>query len=361
MNLARRRLAVCLSTLLTLLAGVVTAGVVSAGPAAAADTTAPRVVGVSFSASSVAVRGLAVARVNVDVHLTDESGVVPTRANESDYPIIHLSRVAGGAWLDTPRLSLVSGTATDGVWRAAVNVPSTWNGRWQVTLVAAYDAESNYLEVDPRTQGIAPDLTVTGTHRPAMSFGLVPQLVVGNGPVTMKGRAYFLDTGAGIANLPLASGADNSCAEGVPVNDLRTDARGYYTKTFPSGAPILFCVRLLGPAAPGHGPTIITYRSGAVRLQYVITAAPARTPVPVGTNVAVNGQLAPPAGEPVGLQRLVGGAWRTVSTAYVRTSGRFTLVATPPTRGNHRYRAYKAAGTAQYIGDVTPVFLIGAY
>jgi hypothetical protein len=255
----------------------------------------------------------------------------------------------------------VSGTATDGIWRAEVNVPSTWNGRWQVTLVAAYDTEFNRLEVDPRTQGIAPALTVTGTHQPAMSFGLVPPLVVGNGSVAMKGRAYFLDTGASIPYLPLASGVDNTCAEGVPVNDIRTDARGYYAKTFPSAAPILFCVRLLGPAAPGRGPTIIAYRAGAVRVQYVITAAPERTPVPVGTNVAVNGRVAPlAAGELVGLQRLIGGAWRTVNTAHVRTSGRFTLVATPPTRGNHRYRAYKA-GTGQYIGDVTPVFVIGAY
>jgi hypothetical protein len=62
------------------------------------------------------------------------------------------------------------------------------------------------------------------------------------------------------------------------------------------------------------------------------------------------------------LQRLVSGTWRTVNVATVRYSGRYTLIATPPTRGNHRYRTYKVGytdGRHHYIGAVSRTVLVG--
>jgi hypothetical protein len=87
---------------------------------------------------------------------------------------------------------------------------------------------------------------------------------------------------------------------------------------------------------------------------YAIAAAMARSPVPLGTAVQVNGTSSPVSGPLVYLQRLVGGAWLTESFADVRASGRFTLIAQPPARGNNRYRVLRGAST-------TPTLLLGVF
>jgi hypothetical protein len=83
-----------------------------------------------------------------------------------------------------------------------------------------------------------------------------------------------------------------------------------------------------------------------VVVQPALSAAPAKSSVRHGTNVDVGGR-AVAVGVPywplrprtrVGLQRLVGRHWRTVSEGTIRQNGRFTLVATPP-RGRNLYRA----------------------
>jgi 5-hydroxyisourate hydrolase-like protein (transthyretin family) len=52
----------------------------------------------------------------------------------------------------------------------------------------------------------------------------------------------------------------------------------------------------------------------------------------------------------VGLQRLVGRHWRTVSEGTIRRNGRFTLVATPP-KGRNLYRV--AFPTQQTFASAT--------
>ena len=52
----------------------------------------------------------------------------------------------------------------------------------------------------------------------------------------------------------------------------------------------------------------------------------------------------------MGLQRLVGKHWRTVSEGAIRPNGRFTLVATPP-KGRNLYRV--GMPTQQTFGSAT--------
>ena len=63
---------------------------------------------------------------------------------------------------------------------------------------------------------------------------------------------------------------------------------------------------------------------------------------PVGTVVPVNGSVYRVTSScPVHLQRLYGASqWRTVSSAKLRSSGRFTVNAQPSYRGLIPYRAY---------------------
>ncbi|MET7277839.1 hypothetical protein ABZS29_06370 [Kribbella sp. NPDC005582] len=71
-----------------------------------------------------------------------------------------------------------------------------------------------------------------------------------------------------------------------------------------------------------------------------MSATPAKTSAQVGTNVAVNGSVTgAPARCATHLQRLYGATqWRTVNSAKVRESVRFTLTATPSYKGRIPYR-----------------------
>jgi phospholipase C len=73
-----------------------------------------------------------------------------------------------------------------------------------------------------------------------------------------------------------------------------------------------------------------------------VSAVPARTVVPVGTVVAVNGTIThAPSPCPVVLQRLTGATqWREVNVSYVRVSGRYTLLAQPSVAGPNIYRTF---------------------
>jgi hypothetical protein len=155
------------------LLGVVLVLTGAATPAAAAappDSAPPTLVDIEFTPDAVAVAGLALVPVTVNVHLTDESGVQAVHSStDGSFPFILVNRVSGGSRLtEVATLSLTSGTIQDGVWSASVQVPSTWNGQWQVTTVVAVDTVSNKLEIDPRTTPIEAALAVTGTHQPAL-------------------------------------------------------------------------------------------------------------------------------------------------------------------------------------------------
>jgi hypothetical protein len=358
MSLAHRSPAVLLLTLSALFCGVLTAP-----PAAAADTDPPRITSVTFSPSSVRVSGLDTVPVTVTVHLTDETGVYGGTAGASTYPELQVSPVSGKPFPFPTHLTLTSGTVRDGDWSVPLTVPSTWNGDWQVTVLGAYDTEFNLLAVDPRTQGFTSTLRVAGTHIPALSFGFSPNPVLGNGAFDMKGRAYFTDTGAPISGHGLSTGVDNICVESVPVNDIVTNADGYYGRRFTNALLGLYCVRLLTPAPPGRDPGFAVIRNGSPTVQYLVSAAAERTPIPLGTSVAINGNVLPnAAGKSVRLERLTAGQWRQVNTGPVRASGRYTVLATPPTAGNHRYRVHLPGGpgVATFLPGFSPTVLVGA-
>jgi hypothetical protein len=119
------------------------------------------------------------------------------------------------------------------------------------------------------------------------------------------------------------------------------------------------------------GGTPAICRWDAPDVKFVVGATAARTPVCTGQSVAITGNVLPAPeydsrysyDRRIFLQRLVSGEWRTVGTSRVRQSGRYTLTATPPTVGNHRYRVYKIGSRVfswQYIGAISRTVLVGA-
>jgi hypothetical protein len=263
---SRRRGAAVRATVGVALAGALAAtGTLPAraGPAAvsdaaaAADTSPPRVEDIRFSRASVRVSGLNVVPVTVSVHLTDATGVREIPHAMTPSPELTLTPVPGFQSKLRPVLSRTSGTVTDGVWSATIHVPSTWNGTVRVTSVGAEDRAGNLLS-EQLTGAQSPALRVRGTHRPALTFHY--SLLAGGG-FRIHGRAFFTDTRRPIARRPLATSHDSGCDfDGGAVNNIVTDARGYYEmRRDADESGTAGCVALIGRAAPGQRPTLLTY------------------------------------------------------------------------------------------------------
>jgi hypothetical protein len=156
---------------------------------------------------------------------------------------------------------------------------------------------------------------------------------------------------------------DNSCAESLVSRATgRTDSRGLYRETLPAGHlyDVVYCVWTPAENAPGQPYTQIGGDAAHVNYQYTysVTAAPAATSAPAGTNVEVNGKIDPPSQrKTVHLQRLYSTGWRTVNSGETRPSARFTILATPPGVGLWSYRIY-VPGEPGITGNVSKTFTI---
>jgi hypothetical protein len=330
-----------------LLAGAVIAATVLTTASATATAQAPPVVAaVSVSPGAVAISGLDTTPVTVSVSLTGNTYGDPTR--------VYLERTTTTSWdgsapnLLTGALRRTSGTASAGGYQGAVSVPSSAHGVWRV---GALEFGLNST-VDPRDSGL-PDATldVTGTHRPRIRLTISPQpLPYPRHDLTMTARLTYDDTGRPIAGRWVFFGGDSFCAEDyVPVFKARTNARGvaFWHTTIPGTK--LLCAWMPLPVSPAPSHLFAYTLTGRFPVAGTsLNATPSRTVVHRRTKTAVNGKAlaigspspvdARTRGVQVVLQRLVGRHWRNVSETKVRSSGRFTLYASPPP-GRNYYRA----------------------
>lgn len=293
----------------------------TASPAsAAADTAPPVLADVTISPDTVQVAGVDLVPVTVRVRMTDESGVIESgEMGGGTLPALTLQRVSGsGQSLEGAALKLSSGTAQDGVWSATIHVPSTWDGRWEVSQIRADDAAGNQLSIDPREAGKVAAVDVTGTHQPAVTMQFTPDPLVGDGPLTVQGRFYFKDTDKGIPNQPIFFGADNICVEYGAEPNGTTRADGTFSKTYPKGDAFLRCVGILRPASSAFQPAFIVVTSGHPRVKPAVTATASRTSVTAGTKVTISGTVMPyGVSTTVQVQQLRNSSWRTLGSAQV--------------------------------------------
>jgi hypothetical protein len=333
------------------LAAAVTA---SASPAAAADTSPPQLVDVQLSTDVTTVSGFARTTVQLRLHLTDDTGITKVSGSANgmpDYPFVVLTRTTAGhgqvARLASSEFSLTSGTAQDGWWSTPLRLTAGYDGTWTVTEVGAIDG-ANTMDVDPRRQGIMRTLRVIGEHVPHLSIRQTPDPVLGgSADITYYGHVTDLDTGS-----PLRAtehmGFESECTD-FPYGGSRSvtpAGDGSWRLAFDHWAPNFGCasiynfLRVADPDSPGATMTVqvfYAYFFVAPHYRWPVSASLAATSIRSGESTTVYGSTGA-VGETVQLQRFVSNSWRTVGSAPVRRSGRFSLVANPPSRGNHRYR-----------------------
>ena len=330
------------------------AGVGAAVPAAAADTTPPQLVDVQLSSSAVTLTGFAYRAIQLRLHLTDDTGVIAESGSGSglpSYPFAKLTKTTAGHGqvyaLASADFALTSGTAKDGWWTATVRVTSGYDGTWTVTEVGATDG-TNLLDVDPRTQGITRTLQVTGKDIPHVSMRQTPDPVLGtNGGIAFYGHVTNVDTGAPL-RASVHMGFESVCTD-TPFagsESVTSASDGSWRLAFDHWMPNFGCasifniVHIADPTNPGASQSVPVFYVAfffAPHYRWPVGAALAATSIRLGQSTTVNGSTGA-VGETVRLQRLVSNSWRTVGSATVRRSGRFTLIAQPPSRGNHRYR-----------------------
>lgn len=180
-------------------------------------------------------------------------------------------------------------------------------------------------------------VTVLGLAAPAQA---APVVRLWNPGFFFPGDFVMQGVTVSAPGVPVAIGYGDECATGSGSYAVgHTDERGDFRMTFPAGRDYTgeFCAWVTDgdPAARVRG--FIGY-------YYVLRAAPARSLVPAGTDVAVAGVLQPfQAGKEVLLQRLYPDRqWRTVNRGVTDRAAGFTILATPPVHGAHRYRVVAA-------------------
>ncbi|TDD57523.1 hypothetical protein E1263_23315 [Kribbella antibiotica] len=301
-------------------------------PTAQAADPQLKIESIVLSRPSVAVSSLNTVPVTITMKAT---------AKPSEYETYHVNfeRVAGSGPKDdlySMPLKLIAGSQTDGTWQGVVNVPSTVNGTIKATRVLAggYFLGCSQCSDEYPVAVDGPPLVVNGVHVPKVTVTSTPKVVPFDSPFSLKWTITDSQTGKPYGTrLKVMLREDNQCVEGDFTTWTLTDTAGSITKKYPAGSYVI-CGMVPGEPAPilnvGVGPN----RPG------IVSATPTRTSAPVGTVVPVNGTVRSGYKCPVNLQRLYGAtAWRTVGTATVRQSSRFTVNAQPAYKGKIPYRA----------------------
>jgi hypothetical protein len=342
-----------------LLAVPVVGLLLGAMPTAAQAAPNPKlhVTSVTLSRANVVVSGTN----TVPVTVTVKGGYDSADPGDKDVTFYVTLERAGGTgplhYLFSTDLPRTAGTVQDGTWSGPVNVPSTANGTFKVTSVFAGTFGGNPGDTtDPTPYANGPSIAVKGNDIPKITAKVTPKIVPFNKPFSITWAVTNSATGKPYSSrIKVVLGSDNVCAENFgPGYTNLTGTNGLITKSYPaSAADFLNCLILPGNPSSINGLGFFVARPG------IVAAVPSKTSAPVGSLVPVNGSVAgSPYGCTVNLQRLYGAtAWRTVGTAKVRQSGRFTLTAQPAYKGLISYRVSFPA-CSPYVAGVSKAFSI---
>jgi hypothetical protein len=306
----------------------------------------------ALSTGAASVSGLDTVTVTATLTTTGETWPCQTKGQDG---FVLLTRTSTRVWdrSATPvlvgGLSCVSESGGVRTRRADIVVPSTADGPWRVSDVNFL----NGYDLDPRNYGL-PDATlaVTGTHRPRLRISVRPQpLVYPARDVRVTVQATYDDTRAPVTTRWVGITDDWGGAGGCGPCTGNTDSNGRVVRrvTLTDSRQVTAWMPLSGGSAGYDWVQTYSQLWTRILVQPALSASPALSSVRHGTDVNVTGRAlavtvsARTGGWPqqprvtIGLQRLVGRHWRTVSEGKVRQNGRFTLVATPP-KGRNLYR-----------------------
>jgi hypothetical protein len=310
----------------------------TAPTAQAAPNPKLTVTAVSLNKSTVAVSGLNTVPVQITVKGGYDS-TDPSDASKTFYVILQRTGGSGPlTYLLSTDLPRTAGTLQDGTWSGPLYVPSTANGTFKVTSVFAGIYFPGSGDMTEPTPFDGPSLAISGYHLPKVTASVSPKVVPFGSPYSIRWAVTDAATGKPYGSrITVLLANDNGCAENAGGSLVRTDTNGIVSKSYPAAfAEFLNCLRILGRPTDTAGLGLVVARPG------IVSATPSKTSAPVGTVVPVNGSVAgAPSNCKVWLQRLTGATqWRSVSSASVRTSGRFTVNAQPAYKGLIPYRVY---------------------
>ncbi|WP_344160924.1 hypothetical protein [Kribbella yunnanensis] len=331
--------------LLTAMAVLPLAGAVLAPTTASASPDPDlTITSMTMNKTSVAVNGLATVPVTITL-----TGSFKEDPNQVLTAVLKPQGKPGGNLY--AELQRVSGTDEHTTWRGVVNVPSMANGT--LKLIGAVPQSYSGWRFVPwvtETPYDGAELAVQGTHIPKVTGAQVPDPAPYGKPFKIKWTVTDTATGKpyGTRVRMAFGGGEAGCYLGDPIltgtdGVLYTGGDGEYT-----------CLHF--PVAPAQ------YYGMVVQTSYArsVSATPSKTSARVGTIVPVNGTSAPQGNCTVNLQRLYGASqWRTVSSAKIRTSGRFTLNAQPSYRGKIPYRVLVPSCWVFVAASTKPFYIQG--
>ncbi|GAA1709184.1 hypothetical protein GCM10009745_66360 [Kribbella yunnanensis] len=322
--------------ILTTLGAVTLAGTALSAVPAQAEPLDLQVESVKFDRASVAVSSLNTVPVTITVKATYKLGV----ANQSMYVELnsHDSKRTDGTQVFSEPLKLISGTGKDGTWEGKVNVPSTADGRLDVDGVYAgvlnRSLKAKTPDNDPVT-GVS--LAVNGLNIPKITRKLSVSPVPFGKSYSITWQVLNSTTGKPYGSrLKVLHPKGDACLEAKgSAGALLTNAAGVIvTQHAPAEADKLNCLLIPGTQAPIDHHIQLVPRPG------VVAATPDKTSAKVGTTVSVKGNVAGITyGCTVNLQKLSGAtAWRTLRSAKLSVSSRYTLPAAITAKGKGTYR-----------------------
>ena len=309
----------------------------------------------------------------VDVELADPEGIPDEITHDimGDRTVLALEPVEGSRpWDDQSPddppafptfiaidvMHRISGTSTDGVWRASLEVSPYFTGSYLVTR-AVISTNTGFHDVDVSDRGATVEIGDPAAPPWRVSQATLPMKVVtGREQWTARWRVTDRVTGA-----PISAFMDWTTDLSIEVERRpqartrtvggRADGNGYFTSPF---------VYTLGPEfdqSIAWGKARASRGSRGFSLESMGCATPlvkwqANEHVAAsGRTVTITGNAFPApslytaANPSIHFQVLNGRTWRTVTSAVVRSNGRYTLVWTAPAAGTYWVRAYKPGGS----------------
>ncbi|WP_433721578.1 hypothetical protein ACQP2Y_40230 [Actinoplanes sp. CA-051413] len=267
----------------------------------------------------------------------------------------------------------ISGTAQDGEWDFDPFRGQRAHGGWEVWALQVLRLDGTRQRIDLRP------LPVNRTFHTIGRFGTFfdrqsplsneNTTITYGGTVTLRSRAYWIDEL--VKRHPIGNRQVRIMQEDQTEPVIDGDERLLTTVTTAADGTLAVTVKPDRKAfrlylVIDQGTTTDGFRymdgiswTGRVDVKVGLGIRSKPSSLPAGTVGYVEGNVVPAthAGQNAYLQRYSGGAWKIVSSAKIRSSGRFTLAVQPPGKGTYRYRVYKASD-ALHVYNVTREFTL---
>lgn len=310
----------------------------------------------------------------IRIHITDSVGVDPGDPIDTIDDATYLCvGVPGSEGCYAQTAHLVGGTPQDGEWEFEPFVATRAYGGWEALRLHVVRLDGTRPWIDLRSLPFPRTFRTIG--RFASFFAGQSPLTNQNttigygGTVTLRGRACWIDDHDRLH--PIGNKQVRVLQEDQTEPVIDGDERLLTTVVTAANGTLVVTVkperkafRLYLMFDKGTSTDGVRYRDGLmytgrvdVKVGLGIRSKP--TTLRAKTIGYVEGNVNPAthAGQNVYLQRYRGGSWRIVSSAVIRSSGRYTLAVQPPAKGTFRYRVYKASD-ALHVYNVTREFKI---